>query len=234
MKQCVRRFVGPFLDQVQGWEKKLSMVGEVIDVWVLVQQKWLYLEGIFLAGDIRQQLPAEAKRFDGIDKDFGKITADAMQKKNVVTTCNVEGRLTMLTTLQENLDKCQKGLNDYLDAKRNAFPRFFFISDDELLSILGSAECTCVQEHIIKMFDNVKALNFGSGTNANVANGVTSGEAEVMNLKQPVVCEGKVEEWMTAVLTEMRSTERNITKEAIFTYMDGMSRGDWIEKYSKS
>ena len=49
------------------------------------------------------------------------------------------------------LEKCQKSLNDYLDSKRNVFPRFFFISDDELLSILGSHECTCVQEHMIKV-----------------------------------------------------------------------------------
>ena len=49
------------------------------------------------------------------------------------------------------LEKCQKALTDYLDSKRAAFPRFFFVSDDELLSILGSSEPTCVQEHMIKV-----------------------------------------------------------------------------------
>lgn len=64
------RFVGPFVDQVQLWEKRLSNVAEVIDVWVVVQRKWMYLESIFLAGDIRQQLPNEARKFEGIDKAF--------------------------------------------------------------------------------------------------------------------------------------------------------------------
>lgn len=39
------RFVGPFRDAVTDWEKKLSVVGEVIDVWIVVQRKWMYLEG---------------------------------------------------------------------------------------------------------------------------------------------------------------------------------------------
>ena len=223
------RFVGPFRDEVLAWEKKLSTVGEVIDVWMIVQQKWQYLEGIFLSGDIRQQLPAEAKRFDGIDKGFAKILAEASNKKNVVETCNVAGRYQILVQMQEDLDGCQKSLNDYLDAKRNAFPRFFFISDDELLSILGSAEVTCVQEHIIKMYDNVKSLIFQKES----ANGMSSGENEIMMFRQPVVCEGQVEEWMTAILEEMRSTERLITKEAIFKYCDPEigTRNDWIEAY---
>ena len=69
----------------------------------------------------------------------------------VVEVCHAPNRLQELEMLSTGLEKCQKSLNDYLDSKRNAFPRFFFISDDELLSILGSHECTCVQEHIIKV-----------------------------------------------------------------------------------
>lgn len=65
--------------------------------------------------------------------------------------CQAQNRLFDLQNLSEDLEKCQKSLNDYLDSKRNAFPRFFFISDDELLSILGSSDPTCVQEHIIKV-----------------------------------------------------------------------------------
>lgn len=69
----------------------------------------------------------------------------------VLDACHADNRLQDLEMISTGLEKCQKSLNDYLDAKRNAFPRFFFISDDELLSILGSHECTCVQEHMIKV-----------------------------------------------------------------------------------
>jgi dynein heavy chain len=65
--------------------------------------------------------------------------------------CHAPNRLQDLEALSLGLEKCQKSLNDYLDSKRNAFPRFFFISDDELLSILGSSDPACVQEHMIKV-----------------------------------------------------------------------------------
>ena len=65
--------------------------------------------------------------------------------------CEAQNRLGDLQNISEGLEKCQKSLNDYLDSKRNAFPRFFFISDDELLSILGSSDPLCVQEHMIKV-----------------------------------------------------------------------------------
>ncbi|VDN10905.1 unnamed protein product [Dibothriocephalus latus] len=43
-------------------------------MWVIVQQKWMYLEAIFMGGDIANQLPQEAKRFEALDKNFRKVS----------------------------------------------------------------------------------------------------------------------------------------------------------------
>ena len=59
--------------------------------------------------------------------------------------------------------------------------RFFFISDDELLSILGRSDPHCVQEHIIKMYDNIAKLQFITGSNSEeIVTGMISAEGEVI------------------------------------------------------
>ena len=76
---------------------------------------------------------------------------ETAKNSKVLDACHATSRLETMQGLVNGLEKCQKSLNDYLDSKRNAFPRFFFISDDELLSILGSHDPQCVQEHMIKV-----------------------------------------------------------------------------------
>lgn len=52
--------------------------------------------------------------------------------------------------------------------------RFYFISDDELLSVLGSSDATSIQEHSLKLFDNCGSLKFARGNK--VITGMVSSE----------------------------------------------------------
>uniref|UniRef100_H3DEJ9 Dynein axonemal heavy chain 10 n=1 Tax=Tetraodon nigroviridis TaxID=99883 RepID=H3DEJ9_TETNG len=226
------RFVGPFLGTIQQWEKDLSLISETIEVWMLVQRKWMYLESIFIGGDIRAQLPTEAKKFDKLDQYFKEIMSETAKRPNIKCSCLRPNRLSDLQALSDGLESCQKSLNDYLDCKRNAFPRFFFISDEELLRILGSSDPACVQEHMIKMYDNIASLRFDvESSGETVAGALVSVEGELMQLKKPIPVEGRVEDWMTGVLLEMRRTNRLITKEAVFHYCENKIRVDWMFLY---
>ena len=65
------KFVGYFLEQVSGWQKKLSNADAVISIWMEVQRTWSHLESIFIGSeDIRAQLPEHSKTFDTVDSDF--------------------------------------------------------------------------------------------------------------------------------------------------------------------
>lgn len=43
-----------------------------------------------------------------------------------------------LESIQEELTKCEKALAEYLETKRLAFPRFYFVSSADLLDILSN------------------------------------------------------------------------------------------------
>ncbi|KYQ51703.1 Dynein heavy chain 10, axonemal [Trachymyrmex zeteki] len=145
------QFIGPFLNVVQKWERTMHTISEVLEVWVDLQRKWLYLEGIFVGGDIRFQLPDETKRFDDIDQTYRKIMTDTSKRLNVLECCLIYGRKSEFEAMIAALEKCQKSLTEYLCNKRIIFPRFNFISDDELLSILGSGTPTAIQEYVGKI-----------------------------------------------------------------------------------
>ncbi|ESN96268.1 hypothetical protein HELRODRAFT_67881 [Helobdella robusta] len=228
------RNVVPFLNSVQSWEKQLSLISEVIYSWVIAQRKWLYLDSIFLSGDIKVQLPEEARLFDKLDKAYMKIMKETALNPVVKICCLTPGRLREFEELILGLDRCQKSLNEYLDSKRNAFPRFYFISDDELLSIIGSTDPQSIQEHIIKIFDNVASIKLQPSTHGKTYDvmGMISAEGEQMPFKNKVVAEGKVEAWINNVLTAMQNSNRRITKEAIFYYCaEGRSRISWMMEY---
>jgi dynein heavy chain len=68
------KYIAHFSTQVTTWQKKLSQADQVISILLEVQRTWSHLESIFIGSeDIRNQLPEDSKRFDGIDKDF-KVT----------------------------------------------------------------------------------------------------------------------------------------------------------------
>ncbi|XP_053308775.1 dynein axonemal heavy chain 9 [Spea bombifrons] len=229
------KYIAFFLEEVSGWQKKLSTADSVISIWFEVQRTWSHLESIFIGSDdIRSQLPEDSKRFEGIDGDFKELANDANGTPNVVEATNKPGLYEKLEDIQERLSLCEKALAEYLDTKRLAFPRFYFISAADLLDILSNGtNPQLVMRHLSKLFDNMAKMKFegdSSEGQSKMGLGMYSKEDEYVSFNEPCDCSGQVETWLNRVLDSMRATVRHEMTEAVTAYEE-KPREQWLFDY---
>eukprot|EP00495_Collosphaeridae_sp_1-RS-2012_P006523 TRINITY_DN6123_c0_g1_i1.p1 TRINITY_DN6123_c0_g1~~TRINITY_DN6123_c0_g1_i1.p1 ORF type:complete len:302 (-),score=57.07 TRINITY_DN6123_c0_g1_i1:23-928(-) len=146
-------FKGPFEKRIGDWDHKLCIVSEVLDEWLSVQRNWLHLQPIFDSADIMKQLPVEGKKFNSVDRIWRETMEKCYKNPAVLQFADNEGLLLRFREACRVLDQVQKGLSEYLNTKRKAFARFYFLSDDELLQILSQTkDVKAVQPHVKKCF----------------------------------------------------------------------------------
>jgi dynein heavy chain len=141
--------------------------------------------------------------------------------------------LDWLRNANETLAKTQKRVEDHLETKRQAFPRFCFLSNDELLEILAQARNPmAVQPHLIKCFDCIKKLDFAPSDVALDITTMISSEGEIVPFIKPVRTRGAVEEWLCRVEDAMAATLHKLLREAhLDAPQTSMERLGWCRRH---
>ena len=215
----------PFEEEISKWETRLHLVQDIMDEWLACQRQWLYLQPIFSSDDINRQMPAEAKRYATMDRMWRHVMGNAFDNPKVFSVCDIKNVYQTFQECNRLLDNVQKGLSDYLETKRSAFPRFYFLSNDELLEILSQTrEPRAVQPHLRKCFENIASLEFQAN---NAMTAMHSAEGESVPFVEEVMAVGNVEHWLLEVERVMRTSVKAITKAALGDYQPG-DREAWV------
>ena len=230
-------FVKNFEEEISKWDKKLEEMRIIFDIWIDVQRRWVYLEGIFFgAADIKTQLPQEYSRFKSIDSEFVQLMKKVSAKPLTQEVYSISNLEKTLQRLSDMLNKIQKALGEYLETQRSNFARFYFVGDEDLLEIIGNAkDITNIQRHFAKMFAGIANLKSPDG---NELQGMFSREGEYVSFKEKVLMsdDATIYERLTRIELMMQSSlalelQKSVENLEIIDSSNQDTFLEWIESY---
>lgn len=199
------QYIHHFYERIIKYENDLSLVHELLEKLLEVQKEWLFLENVFLAGEIGKEMPRQAKQFAAVSSLWTSIILVISENRNILeATTKTEELEEMLENIAQEMQKLRKSLRTFLQGKRQDFPRFYFIPDHDLLECLGSSnrQPQTILHVIRKMFGKgVSKLKIyeGSGDSLNAPleiAGIISPEGEHLEFSKPVVVTSPLESWL--------------------------------------
>ncbi|KAG9509180.1 Dynein heavy chain, cytoplasmic, partial [Fragariocoptes setiger] len=210
-----------FKDDACKWEDKLNKANSLFDVWIDVQRRWVYLEGIFSgSSDIQSLMPKETARFRMISSEnqsgFLRLMRHVSEKRRVIDVLDIPDIQKNLEWLADQLTATQKALGEYLERERSSFPRFYFVGDEDLLEIIGNSNnISRLQKHFKKMFSGVASIILSDDSESVL--GVCSREGEQLMFIQPVSIKQnpKINAWLRLLESEVRSTLTQLLAKAV-------------------
>jgi dynein heavy chain len=118
----------------------LTNAQDLLEVWLKVQSAWVYLEPVFAFDDISKRLPGEGTLFKVVDTNWKKLMVEVCADLKVTSIVIIPHVKDVLEEARKLLVAIQFELNQYLNTKRTEFPRFYFLSNEEILEILSEAK----------------------------------------------------------------------------------------------
>jgi dynein heavy chain 2 len=193
------QYADAFDKEIQLWGEKFTTLHEALLLLNQIQRKWLHLAPIFNSG----ALPSHTEKFNALDNQFKGIMGDIKKDPQVTSLLNKYDIVSALKGIQDGLDACQSALTEFLENKRQGFPRLYFIGDFDLLEILGKVreDPNVVQSHLKNLFQGIASVEIDSEKRVTA---YLSSMSEKICFGEPIFTTSSVEVWLNELCQKMQ------------------------------
>lgn len=198
-------------------ESALFELEERIKVLGAVQRKWVYLEPVYNSGTVATPANDNGK-WSRADKEFRYLIGEVSRDPRVPSLRRLP--MPAIVSLKDLLDRCQRSLDEFLEEKRAAYPRLYFLSDEDLLELISGSSLG-LKNHLPKLFQGVGSVEIKDGT----ISAIVSPEDEILILTRGIDLADSLPAWLSNLEEEIRVT---LAKKLEVCYQD---RAQEVSKY---
>ncbi|XP_056008158.1 dynein heavy chain domain-containing protein 1-like [Ostrea edulis] len=245
-------YLGDMRQEVEFWDSALQQVEEITELWFQCQKKWLYLLKIFERPEMYKKFNGQAFKFENLHtkfKDWMRVVSNNSKVMTVVGRKRGEKGfrllqgdylINMFLELNQKQEEILKFLRVLLENSRMEFPRLYFLSDEDLVELLGISRNPKALLPFAKMcFPGIETLNFTlpdgiSSMNTALDFALNADKLQVTALKGimgeeielvvRVQAFPKASKWLKTLENVMKNTTAMILQACVQTRMEEGSR----------
>uniref|UniRef100_F7FRE2 Dynein heavy chain domain 1 n=1 Tax=Monodelphis domestica TaxID=13616 RepID=F7FRE2_MONDO len=212
-------YAGDIQEKAKEWVTIFQGLHTLMEVWVVFQQKWIFLNKIIYEMKIHFPTPELSERFKVVDAQYRELMRVSIDDPLVLSLMvprssrNPKFQDQQLQKLLEasnlELECIITALDTVLYGVRSRFPRLFFLSDRELVALMSAPpEATEAQLWAHRCFTNVMNVMFGpcnfqSRSSAvaikEEAHSIVGRYGEVLTLRSPLPLQHDIPKWLTCL-----------------------------------
>lgn len=141
------------------WGEDIRTFQDILGRWISIQSDWAKLSVIFGLHTVQENVANATFEFQAMNRKW-KAMMNAAKSASSLAVCLSEViSPAFLNSSREVFDKLWRQLGNYLHDKRQHFPRFYFVSDGDLLHLIASSrDHVKLSECVSKCFRQIQSL----------------------------------------------------------------------------
>lgn len=230
------QYVEPIRERVEKWIIHLTVSTETLSEWSACQSSWIRLEYLFSLPGIEFKIPDELLLFNDIHSAWRDTLCEAHENPLALVALLRPGRLQTFHECNMKIKDLSDRMDNFLNTRRLNFPRLYFLSDFELMTILTEEPKNVEQvgRFMPKIFDSIFKLIVKRTDIACLLEPIytithmISDMGHAVPLVDVVKIDGSTDQWLKVLEIEMTNTVRKALQQA-YNSFDSEKVIEWEE-----